>query len=149
MENQTRSIAQWLALRDIPYSDLKQKLKLTTSHIEQGVTYQKLTGLTRLFNREANAARFYFVEQELILIYVISPMALANLSPYEIKGQFPEIPETLRSRTGKTAKHIVYPERGLAFSEDAGRVIFLEIFPPTDFETYLDKIYEEPEPSVL
>lgn len=138
---------QWLAFKDLSYEELKQKVGINSNHIELGVSYQKLNGLTRLFNRQANPARFYFVDQNLVLIYVISPTALANLSPEAIKNYFDKAPEILPSRTGKTAKHVVFAEHGLAFSQDSGRVIFLEIFPPMDFQDYLEKIYEEPEPS--
>lgn len=149
MENPTRTLKQWLSLKDLTYDELKIKLGINVGHIERAVSYQKLTGLTRIFKRDANPARFYFIDQELILIYVISPLALANLTPIEIKNHFEQNPVMLKSRTGKTAKHVVFAEGGLAFSEDSGRVIFLEIFPPTDIETYKEKIYQEPEVRVL
>jgi hypothetical protein len=38
----------------------------------------------------------------------------------------------------------VWPERGVAFSEEDGAVDFLEVFGPTTLADYSERIYEDP-----
>jgi hypothetical protein len=49
----------------------------------------------------------------------------------------------LRSSQGKSARQHVVAEQGIAWSVEGDEVGFVEVFPPTDMETYRREVYVE------
>lgn len=52
----------------------------------------------------------------------------------------------LRSSSGKTHNHYVDPAGGVAWSAGEGEVTSIEVFAPTDLESYKKRFYEDPGP---
>ncbi|MES2642792.1 MAG: hypothetical protein V4850_25135 [Myxococcota bacterium] len=52
----------------------------------------------------------------------------------------------LRSSAGKLFNHYVDPARGLAWSADEEEITSIEVFEPTDLESYKARFYEDPGP---
>ena len=52
--------------------------------------------------------------------------------------------ERLRSRFGKDAALYVDARRGVAYAEENGALVALEVFPPTTLDRYRDEIWWEP-----
>ncbi|MDP2311654.1 MAG: hypothetical protein Q8P41_02020 [Pseudomonadota bacterium] len=51
---------------------------------------------------------------------------------------------SLRSRSGKQFSHYVDAAAGIAWSAGEGRVTYMELFEPTDLDTYKRRFYKEP-----
>jgi len=108
--------------------------------------YEGLEHVTHYYNPSVSPARVYVSDGRVQMVYVPSGAAVAETTPSEIDAQIGGRGHRLRSRTGKTANQYVQAERGVAYSEDEGRVQFVEIFPPRSLEAYLKDIYRDPGP---
>ena len=82
----------------------------------------------------------YLRNGRVVLVYV-PRAALDGVDPADIEGQLETEPARLRSRAGKTANLWVRPEEGVAYSADATRVHFVEVFPPSTLKEYKKGIY--------
>ena len=104
---------------------------------QTGAGYGSMRGLEMV---EAPEGILFLRDGELAVVHVPDP----SLSPDELaRFTGDEVPR-LRSRAGKHAWVHVRADEGLAVTEEDGRVRFAEVFPPTTFEDYRDRIHTPP-----
>lgn len=137
------SLDSYLELRNMSLPAVRSRFAIRDEQIEEQVRYEKLGPATRLHNPEVDPAAFYFVEQQLALIY-LNGAALSGVTPIELGQRLGEAGSQLRSRAGKRATLSVYPEQGVAFSAQNERVDFIEIFQSMTLEQYKEQVYREP-----
>jgi hypothetical protein len=82
----------------------------------------------------------FFRDGELVVAHVPDP----SLSSDELARFTADDVPRLRSRAGKHASVHVRADEGLAVTEEDGRVRFVEVFPPTTFDDYRDRIHTPP-----
>lgn len=133
----------YLRLRERSLTYIRRMLDLNDQQIDHDLRYEKLTGVNRLHNPEKNPAHFYFRDTLLEMIY-LGGDALHDVSAADLQQGLDGAGTLLRSRAGKRANLHVYPEQGVAFSEEGGELDFIEIFPPTTLSQYQERIYKEP-----
>jgi hypothetical protein len=129
----SRSLQDLLALRELSLSELEARLPSPDPH--RDVRYGQMTGLTML---GAPEAAFYFSDGRLAVARVVDP------DPAEAGELLAHGGEQLRSSAGKRATVHVQADRGLAVTEEDGDVRYVEVFPPTTFDDYRDRIYKPP-----
>lgn len=136
----------WISLLNSSFATIKIKLDASPNHIEKKRAYEKMKNLTLVRNTKADPAYFYFKGKKLAMIYLGDGQVVSNLTDHYLRTKLGNPKETniLRSRAGKSANHIVYAEKGIAFSEENGKILFIEIFPATTHQTYLNSIYKTP-----
>ena len=134
---------QWLGLSE---AEVRQRLATEGGEVDPDRRYEGLEHVTHYYNPSVSPARVYVSDGRVQMVYVPSGAAVAETTPSEIDAQIGGRGHRLRSRTGKTANQYVQAERGVAYSEDEGRVQFVEIFPPRSLEAYLKDIYRDPGP---
>jgi hypothetical protein len=134
-----------MALRDTPMDDIKKRFRMSQKHVERDASYGRFVGLTSLHNPAAHPARFFFSGEALALLYVDDADALANIDAADLMARLGEPAARVRSRAGKAFTHNVYPQAGIAVSVHQGAAAYVEIFPPTTLQSYLDRLYVDPE----
>ena len=140
--SQNRVIQDGLALRSLSQPKVKEKFEMTKEHVEENLSYERLTSMTKLYNPNNHPGHFYFRDNQLKMLYINAENLDTSIDFSDIKATYGEGKE-LRSRAGKFP-HWVYPEHGFAVSEDGDQVVLIEIFPNTTLEKYLSDIYVEP-----
>ena len=130
----------WIALRELTLDQARRRLGVEG---EPGVRYERLRPVRRLHNPAVHPGHFYFDGDQQVMQYV-GAAALADVDPDELERRLGGPGELLRSRAGKSSVMHVYADRGVAFSSDGHEVELLELFPPTTFEDYRTRIYEDP-----
>ena len=144
----TGTLEDWLQLRDLTRTELQTLFPFTGDQVREGLRYEQLAPVTHLYNPAAHPAHFYFQGEKMVMLYLSDPQILKAISVAALREKYGE-GTVLRSRAGKTATHIVYPESGLAFSADnKQQILFLEIFPPSALDAYKTQIYMEPGPFI-
>jgi hypothetical protein len=128
-----------LALRELDRGAIVERLGASPEQITPDVSYGSLGHVDRLTAPGAHPAHFFFRGDELALIYVPED-ALHGVTPDQLGGPG----ERLRSRFGKDAALYVHADRGVAYTEENGAVVALEVFPPTTLDRYRDEIWWEP-----
>ena len=83
---------------------------------------------------------FFFRDGQLVVAHLPDP----DLPPAAVAELVGDDPPRLRSRAGKHAWALVRAEEGVAVTEDDGRIRFVEVFPPTTFDDYRDRIHAPP-----
>lgn len=148
-----RDVKALLALRELSRRQIIDRLALTPRDVEGDVSYQKLKSVERL--GRAKGARtpafpgyFYLRGESLTLVYIGDDAFLSSLTPEAIRKELGGEGTRLASRAGKRANQFVYPKEGFAYSETAGALDFVEIFPPMTLQAYHDTIYEEVGPFI-
>jgi hypothetical protein len=91
-----------------------------------------------------DGSRLHVRGDALVLIYVGRAALPAGLDDADLVAAIGSTGERLRSRTGRRARMHVAAGEGIAWSEEAGEVGFIEIFPPTSFDAYTRDIYVDP-----
>ena len=136
-------IAELLDLRDVMRGELENQ---ADASVDEDVGYEALGGVDCIHAPSFSAAHFFFAGPELKLVYVPrTAVGGQDAQPWlDELGPGPQ----LASRTGKRAVLEVRPERGFAFSHQAGGVELAEVFPPTTLDAYERDIYEEPAPEI-
>jgi hypothetical protein len=71
------------------------------------------------------------------------PTILGAMRPDALAAKHPTA-TALRSRSGKHFNHWVDASAGIAWSAGDGRVSYMELFEPTDLDTYKRRFYKEP-----
>ena len=133
-----------LELRNRTFAEIKNRYKIKDTHIEQNAAYQKLTGLTAVYNPDMLPVRFFLRNDTVVLIYSSDQRIVDTLDAGEITARYGDEDENyLRSRAGKRSNLMVYPEEGLAVAIEGNEVQFIEIFQPTTLEQYKKEIYIE------
>ncbi len=144
MTNSGDQLKTWMALRDQSQAQIQTWLG-SAARNRPNSAYQNLSGVTELHNAAVHPGWFYFTpDGKFALLYVGDAAALQGLSAAALHATFGKPADELRSRAGKTATHNVYPEAGLAFTEQDGKVALLEIFPTTTLADYKARIYLDP-----
>jgi hypothetical protein len=108
---------------------------------ETGVGYGSMRGLDMV---DSPGAILFFRDGALAVAHVPAP-SLTDAELARFTGE--EVP-SLRSRAGKHARVHVRADEGLAVTEEDGRVRYVEVFPPTTFDDYRDRIHTPPPPFV-
>ncbi len=136
-------IAELLALREVTRGELENH---ADASVDEDVGYEALEGVDCIHAPSFSPAHFFFAGPELKLVYVPrTAVGGQDAQPWlDELGSGPQ----LASRTGKRGVLEVRPERGFAFSHQAGKVELAEVFPPTTLEAYERDIYEEPSPEI-
>ena len=138
-----------LALRNLHWSEIKERYKIKEEHIESDSTYQKLSGLIEIYNPDVFPVRFFLLNDNVLLIYTSDLAIVDTLDGKKIKEQYGMEDENyLRSRAGKKSNLMVYPEAGFAVSIKNNEVDFIEVFHPTTLEQYKKDIYIEVGPFI-
>lgn len=134
--------AELLALRGADLAGAAEALRADPSRRQPIAGYQGLADLDAI---DAPAgARLFARAGELVLIY-LGPDALPpQLSDEDLAAAIGSSGEQLPSRQGKNATLHVAAEQGIAWSEEDGRIAFVEVFPPMTGEDYLRRVYLEP-----
>ena len=132
-----------LALRELDRDAITARLGASPEQITPGVSYGSLKDVDRLTAPGAHAAHFFFRDGELALIYV-PESALGGLTREALERELGGPGERLRSRFGKDAALYVNAGRGVAYTEENGALVALEVFPPTTLDRYRDEIWWEP-----
>lgn len=132
------------ALLGLSEARLRERLDVENGQVQEDVRYERLEGVTQLYNPEAFAGRVYIRGGRVEMIYVPNGPALADASLNDLRRGLRSKPKELRSRAGKEFTHVVYPEDGLAFSVADDDLRFVEVFPPRSFQDYKAQIYRDP-----
>jgi hypothetical protein len=132
-------LAHALALRGLTRGELLAQVP--DARVEEDVRYEGLRPVARVRAPELWPGFFYFDGERQAMLYAGDPEGVA---PEELAGELGPDGHELRSRAGKRAVLRVWPEQGVAFSEENGAVDFLEVFAPTTLEDYQARIYEDP-----
>jgi hypothetical protein len=74
------------------------------------------------------------------------PTVFSSLSADELAAAYPSA-KALTSPSGRHFNHFVDAEAGVAWSAGEGSVTFMEVFAPTDPETYRQRFYQDPGPA--
>ena len=91
-----------------------------------------------------DGVRIFLRGDDVVLIYVGPDALPAGLDGETLGSAVGADGDLLRSRQGKRANLHVVAGQGIAWSEDAGQIGFVELFPPTTLEGYRRDIYLEP-----
>ena len=132
-----------LALRELDRDAIVKRLGASPEQITPDVSYGSLGHVDRLTAPGAHPAHFFFRGDELALVYVPED-ALHDLTPDRLRDELGGAGERLRSRFGKDAALYVHADRGVAYTEEGGAVVALEVFEPTTLDRYRDEIWWEP-----
>jgi hypothetical protein len=129
------AVRELAALRDVSLPDLRERLGGVEGQAD--ARYGRMDGLEMLHAPGAHPAIFFFRDDRLVVAHLPDP----DLAPDEVAALVGEDPPRLRSRAGKHAWAHVRAEEGLAVTEEDGEVRYVEVFPPTTFEDYRDRIH--------
>jgi hypothetical protein len=141
----TGTLGEWLALRDRPAAELQAELGLEEADLPSGANFGHMTGLAMLHSPAAHPGVFFFQDGRLAVLYVEDPSAHApDLTREALEAAVGDDAPALPSRAGKRSEVRVAADRGLAVSTSGEGADFVEIFPPTSFEDYRDRIYRKP-----
>lgn len=135
-------VAPLLGLRDQSRKDVLARLQSPT--VDEDRAYERLKGVAHVQNPAVHPGHFYFRGDKLVMVYISDHKFLSHLSLAAVEKELGKPAKDLRSRAGKTARHYVWPEKGFALSVDGDAVDFVEVFPATTLQGYLDSIYEDP-----
>jgi hypothetical protein len=141
------TLEKWSALIGDSFENIRKKLSASENEFADGRAYQKLKNLTWMHSPNADMAHYYFREGKLLLVYLNEAVPeVKGLRPDELIQSLgtPSDQDYLRSRAGKTATQLAYPEQGIAFSYEGDEVVFVELFAPMPRKEYLETIYEDP-----
>ena len=136
------TLADLLALRGADLATVCARTGVDPSSRDADVRYEALTDVERLDGPDA--PRVFVRGDDVVLVYAGSWVLPQGLTSQEVAEAVGTDGEVLRSRQGKTALLHVAAQAGVAWSEDGGEVDSLELFPPTDLDTYRAQVYREP-----
>jgi hypothetical protein len=105
--------------------------------VESDVGYGAMRGLDMV---DGPDGILFFRDGALAVAHVPDP----ELSDAELARFTAEDVPQLRSRAGKHAWVHVRADEGLAVTEEDGRVRYVEVFPPTTFDDYRERIHSPP-----
>jgi hypothetical protein len=91
-----------------------------------------------------NGVRIYLRADDVVLIYAGENALPDDADEAALVAASGGEGQVLRSRQGKRASLHVVAEQGIAWSEQDGILGFVELFPPTTFDEYVQRIYLEP-----
>ena len=134
---------QALELRGLSRAELLERAP--GAAVEEDVRYERLRPVARVRATELWPGYFYFDGDRQVMLYAGEP---EGADPDALAARLGSGGHELRSRAGKRAVLHVWPERGVAFSEEGGGVDFLEVFEPTTLEDYEARIYADPGPFI-
>src|SRR5262245_19384758 len=119
-------LQQALGLRGLSRGELLERAP--DAAIEEDVRYERLRPVARVRARDVWPGYFYFEGDRQAMLYAGDP---EGADPDALAAALGDGGHELRSRAGKRAVLRVWPEQGVAFSEEDGAVDFLEVFAPT------------------
>jgi hypothetical protein len=129
-------LGELLSLRDATLADLQARLG--PGEVDDDDAYGQMDGLTSFYAPASHPAVFYLRDDRLVVGQLAEP---DEDGARALVG--PDAPR-LRSIAGKRAwVHVGAPE-GVAVTELDGDVLYVEVFPPTTFEDYRDRIHTPP-----
>ena len=131
---------RWMALRDSSLAHVRAALGPGDAELVADAGYGQMSGLTMLHAPGADPAIFFFEDGRLAVLRVDDPPVDASELLARVGADAPR----LRSAAGKHARVHVRAEDGLAFADEAGRIRYVEVFPPTTFDDYRDRIHQPP-----
>jgi hypothetical protein len=129
------AVRELAALRDVSLPDLRERLGGVEG--QGDARYGRMEGLEMLHAPAAHPAIFFFRDGRLVVAHLPDP----DFAPDEVRELLGDDPPRLRSRAGKHAWALVRAEKGLAVTEEDGQIRYVEVFPPTTFEDYRDRIH--------
>jgi hypothetical protein len=139
-----QSLYKWRKWTTMNFQQMLAENNIPVDAVRGDASVYKLNGLTTIDHLDFFPALFhYYPSGDLAIIQVYSG-AIEDLSPQDIFDFYGTEESTERSRAGKTANYYVYAKEGFAFSSLKDEVHFLDLFPKTSTEEYLENIYENP-----
>ncbi len=110
--------------------------------------YEGLEDVRELNNRTVFPGSVYLRDGRVVLVYLprsaVEGLDRATLEQELLAAGATSEPVRLRSRAGKKASMYVRAGDGVAYSADANRVHFIEVFAPSSLDDYRTGIYVEP-----
>jgi hypothetical protein len=139
-----KTLTAWRTLLERPLAE--QRGAIDAGAISADARYGALGGLTLVRDRAYFPGLLYFDGERPVLALVEFPAAVAtDLDDAALLAYVGDDVEWLGSRAGKLSSLRVAAERGIAVSEQFGtKVDYLELFPPTTFDDYRERIHVEP-----
>ena len=131
------ALDDWIALREATLAQVRAQLGAEHAELFADAGYGQMQGLTMLHAPDAHPGIFFFRDGRLAVLRVEHPEDEAGSLLARVGADAP----TLRSAAAKRAFVHVRAEDGLAVADEDGHVIYVEIFPPTTFEDYQDRIH--------
>jgi hypothetical protein len=137
-------LGRWLSLMHLSEAEVMARYSPKAEAVAHNVAYQELRPLSRIQTPDAH---FYFRDGQPAMLY-INDWALGSGGFLHRRDAMLDAlgkPEaSLQSRAGKPHRQYVYPQLGAAFSAGpTGSIDFIELFPPTDLDTYKAQFYGE------
>lgn len=145
-------LQHWIDLIGSDLEHVSSSMPDASVETDEGRSYEGLKDCLWMHAEGGDKAHYYFQDDALAMVYFNpATKVVTGISPDDFFTSFgeQEAGDVLRSRAGKLANHYVFPEHGLAFSEEDEEVIFIEVFAPCSRASYLKEIYLEPAPFKL
>ena len=108
--------------------------------VARGVEYGPRNGLDEV---ETPTGRVVFDSDRVAVVYV-SPGAVRPATPEELLAELGGAGETMPGAASAGSELHVYPDQGLALSNDGPKLEMVEAFPPTTLEGYREQLYRDP-----
>jgi len=146
MPGEPTGLEYWRGLQHLSEADVLAKYNPEPRAIERGVGYFGLTPATRI---QTTDGHFYFRDDQPALLYLNEAALERGHGPSRRDTLLKALGEpeaVLASRAGRVNRQYIYPAQGIALSASADGIDFVELFPPTDLETYRQLYYKEPAP---
>ena len=133
-------IDRFAELRDLDRATLLDRVGRTEADVRRDVAYR---GLEHVDTVTSQGAHIYLRGDRVALIYG-DDLSFESPSASEMQRALGGEGEMLASPASKRGVVHVYPEHGVAVSEEDDHVQFIEVFPPTTLDRYRAEIYREP-----
>ena len=145
------SLADVQALVGLDRADLMKRLGASEADLHHA-EYGPSDSLEAVQARPPVAGTVFLDNGRVVLVHLYrgfnppaAPTIFGAMRP-ESFSAFQSGATRLRSSAGKLYNHYVAPGRGLAWSADEEEVTSIEVFEPTDLESYKARFYEDPGP---
>ncbi|MDP2311655.1 MAG: hypothetical protein Q8P41_02025 [Pseudomonadota bacterium] len=143
------SLTEVQALIGLDRAALLQRLDATPADLHLG-EYGPSKNMEAIRTRPPIAGTVFLEDGRVVLVSLYGgltpspePTVFAALRADDLASTHPDA-HALPSRSGKQFSHFVAAEAGLAWSAGEGTVTFVEVFVPTDVETYRQRFYQDP-----
>jgi hypothetical protein len=138
-----KTLDELLALRGADLREVTERTGADPAQRRPSKGYQNLSDGVESFDTP-DGSRVFVRGDELLMIHVDEEALPPGVDADTLAEAVGTAGEALRSRQGRRAMMHVVADQGIAWSEEDGELGFVEIFPPSDFEAYRSRIYQQP-----
>jgi hypothetical protein len=128
----TSYLQRWLDMRSLTETDVMTACQHAPFKNDRGVSYENVTGLDRIWVRDG---MFHFRDGRFVVLHV-DGRSFDDVSPAALLAPLGKPAAILTSRAGRGHRRRVYPSLGIAVSSGSDAIDYIDIFHPTDLETY-------------